>query len=147
MNLKEMSEAELREVKTLWPKTLDELNQIIKDLTERQHDYGTCVYAMSLCAEATFNYVASTLGCTGFQASCADLTFIGRTRSMKDGFSIVDYNKLLYPQYLTAEHFPSIPQLIEKNKEQLKKRATELLADAEHVDPTVKAHWEKIAEL
>lgn len=142
-----MTEAELREVKTLWPKTLDELNQIIKDLSERQHDYGTCVYAMSLCAEATFNYVASTLGCTGFQASCADLTFIGRTRSMKDGFSIVDYNKLLYPQYLTEENFPSIAQLMEKNKEQLKKRATELLEENEFASEAVRKHWEKLAEL
>lgn len=142
-----MSEAELREVKTLWPKTIEELNQIIKDLTERGHDYGTCVYAMSLCAEAAFNYAAHMVGATGFQASCADLTFIGRSRSMKDGFRIIDYNKLLYPQYLTSEHFPSIQELLEENKERLKKRASEMLATEDHAHENVKSHWKTIAEL
>lgn len=142
-----MSEGELREVKTLCPKTIEELNQIIKDLTDRTHDYGTSAYAMSLCAEAAFNYAAHMVGATGFQASCADLTFIGRSRSMKDGFRIIDYNKLLYPQYLTSEHFPSIPKLIDENKVNLKKRASELLSTATHANEEVINHWKTIAEL
>ncbi|MBK7380837.1 MAG: hypothetical protein IPJ03_17905 [Ignavibacteriales bacterium] len=105
------------------PKTLDELNKVIEQLTERKHDYGTCVYAMSIAAVATFNYVASKLGVTGFQASCADLDILRRTRNYKNGFSIIDYNNLLYPQYWDDEHFPSKEQLLEKNKEQLAKAA------------------------
>jgi hypothetical protein len=141
-----MNEHQLREAKTPWPKTIEELTAIIKELTERQHDYGTCVYAISLASLATYNYVASALGCTGFQASFADLDMIQRTRHMENGFRIVDYGKLLYPQYLTGEHFPSMQDLLEENKDQLKKAAQKLLDEkSEHVHADVVAHWRKLA--
>lgn len=97
-NIKTMNEKELSETEVLWPKTQEGLIKYINNLVERKHDYGTCVYAMSMSAVATFNYVAGVLGVTGFQASCADLDFLKRTRRM-DLFSIVNYDDFLYPQY------------------------------------------------
>lgn len=146
--LKTKTEKELRETEVVHPKTLDELNKIIEQLTERKHDYGTCVYAMSIAAVATFNYVAGKLGVTGFQASCADLDILRRTRDYENGFSIINYDNLLYPQYWDDEHFPSKEQLLEKNKEQLAKAAKKKLKESNgSAHPNVIKHWEMVASL
>jgi hypothetical protein len=84
--LGQMTEEQLREFKTPWPQSIEELNDIIQALVERQHDYGTCVYAMSIAAVAAYNFVAHKLGTTGFQAGCADLDIVRRNRSLKGPF-------------------------------------------------------------
>lgn len=141
------TEKQMRETKEIWPKTIKELEEYIGSLVNREHDYGTCVYAMSLAAVATFNYVAHKLGTTGFQASCADLDILRRTRGMEYGFRILNYEHLLYPQYLTSEHFPTHKELLWENREELAKVAKEKLSDTEFVHPDVKARWEYIASL
>lgn len=143
----EMTETELRDADVPWPKTEEELTGYISALVDRSHDYGTCVYAMSMAAVAAYYYVAKKLGVTGFQASCADLDFIKRTRGMKQGFRIVDFDKLLYPQYLDAEHFPSWNALIEQNKEQLADAARKRLAENSYANGAVVDHWKWIASL
>lgn len=145
--IKEMNEQDLREYKELWPKSIGELSRHIQELIERPHDYGTCVYAMSLASCAAFNYVAHKLEVTGFQASCADIDFISRTRSMKNGFKILDFENLLYPQYLNEEHFPGYAMLIEKHKESLKASAEKLLEESPNSHPEVIAHWKKLSGL
>lgn len=94
-----MTEQEMRDLKVPTFNTVAELTEYISDLRDKQHDYGTAVYAMSMAAVATFNYMASFLGVTGFQASCADLDILRRTRSLKAPFMIVNLDKALYPQY------------------------------------------------
>jgi hypothetical protein len=141
------TEREMRETENPWPKSKKELHEYIDSLVDREHDYGTCCYAMSLAALAAFNYVAHTLGCTGFQASCADLNFIGRTRHMKHGFRIIDYENLLYPQYLTDERFPTHQQLLSQNREELAKAARELLATRDLACDEVRERWEYVASL
>jgi hypothetical protein len=140
-----MTEKELREHKVPFFNTQDELDAYIKSLVEREHDYGTCVYAMSCAAEATFNYVASRLGVTGFQASCANLDFIKRTRGMENGFSIINYTNLLYPQYLNNESFPSITYLESENKKMLKKEAKRLLRKNPNAHPDVIKRWKELS--
>ena len=39
------AEKEMREARVPTPKSLDELQEYIKGLVEREHDYGTCVRA------------------------------------------------------------------------------------------------------
>lgn len=142
------TEKEMREAKVPYPQTEKELQSYIHSLVKRNHDYGTCVYAMSMVAVAAFNYVAHELGCTGFQASCADMDVIRRTRGLKSGFRLVDYDKLLYPQYLNSENFPTHQQILEENKEALAKEAKKRLAEADGVvHPDVKARWEYVASL
>jgi len=129
-------------------RTLEDLLSLINALVERNHDYGTCVYAMTHAALVAFNYVAYKLGVTGFQAGCADLSFIQRTRRYNNGFRIIDYNKLLYPQYFdNPKYFPTAHQLLEKNYEQLSKKAKELLTEKELAHPNVKKHWKWICDL
>lgn len=144
---KTMTEKELRECEKPWPKTKQDLDEFIKVMTERKHDYGTCVYAVSLIAVAAFNFTASKLGITGFQASCADLDILKRTRNMKC-FQILNIENILYPQYCNDEHFPSLETLLDQNREFLASEANKLLNEKEakgvSPNPRVEAHWKKL---
>lgn len=144
--LSEMNEQQLRDYKVPWPETMEELSAIITQLTDRQHDYGTCVYAMSIAATAAFYHVAKKLGVTGFQASCADMDILTRTRHM-ERFRISDYANLLYPQYCDAEHFPGWRDLLgsPELRPWLRERAQKLLAERENAHPNVVAHWEMLS--
>ncbi len=145
--LRDGDEKQLREVKIPFPRSRDELNEIITALSAREHDYGTCVYAISLSAQATFNYLSSELGCTGFQASCADMDFLKRTRSMEHGFRIVNYADLLYPQYREKFEELSYDKLITENADRLRKAAQELLAQKDSAHSEVRKHWEWLSQL
>ena len=147
-DIKDMTEKELRETKVKWPKSKEELIEYIDSLVEREHDYGTCVYAMSMAAVAAFYYVSHKLGVTGYQASCADMDILRRTRSLKNGFRLIDYEKLLYPQYLNNEHFPTKEELMNEVGEQLAEAAKKKLEETNgEVHPNVKHHWENIVNL
>lgn len=147
-SLESMTEQELREAPVPWLHTEAELTAYITSLVERQHDYGTCVYAMSMSALAAFNYVAHKLGCTAFQASCADMDFLARSRMMKMGFQILNYENLMFPQYLNEEKFPSLATLLDKNAKALADKARENLAKkGEMVHPDVVAHWEHLSQV
>lgn len=137
-----MTEQEMRDSKVPWPKSINELVQYINKLIDQKHDYGTCVYAMSMSAVATLNYVAHELGVTGFQASCADMDLIRRTRNMKR-FQIVDLDKLLFPQY--RNEFKGYNQLIMENIEWLSKEAQKNLDDNKTAHENVLAHWKMLA--
>lgn len=144
--LRHGSEKDLREVSVPFPRSERDLQRILEALTTRQHDYGTCVYAMSIAALASFNYVSSVLGCTGFQAGCADLDFLKRTRHLKHGFQIVNYENLLYPQYI--DKFPTRSQILRDNIDEIGKAAEQKLAETDdRVHPDVKRHWEDLVDL
>lgn len=135
------AEREMREAKVPYLKTEEELLDYIRSLVDRQHDYGTCVYAMSMSAVAALNYVASKLGVTGFQASCADLDILRRTRHI-DHFMIVDFDKALFPQYdLRAQ----LNAALEEAAPRLAVKAREKLAEAPDAHPSVVAHWRMLA--
>lgn len=135
----------MRDAKVPYLHTDQELSEYIRTLVDRPHDYGTCVYAMSMAATAAFNYVAHKLGTTGFQAGCADMDILRRTRGWKWG-KILDYDNLLYPQYCNEEHFPGWQTILQKNALEFADRAKALLAENKNgVSPSVRAHWEKLA--
>ena len=140
-------EAEMREMKAPWLKTSDELVAYIQSLVTRPHDYGTCVYTMSLAAVATLNYVAGRLGTTGFQVSCADLDILRQTRGLDWG-KVLNYNDLLFPQYCNSEHFPSAQDLLAmpKVRSELAKMAREKLAETPMANGNVLAHWQMLAK-
>lgn len=139
------TEKDMREEKAPTPQSVDELSSYIETLVVREHDYGTCVYAMSLAATAAFNYVANKLGVTGFQASCADLDILRRTRRMESPFSIINGENMLYPQYdLVGE----LKKNIEDWRGWAKQEAIKKLkvCDQERIHPDVLAHWKMLAE-
>lgn len=141
-----MTENEMRKATVPTFKSGDDVLKYIDGLVKQEHDYGTCVYAMSMAAIAAYNYVGSQLGVTGFQASCADLDIIARNRGWKHGFQLLNYEDLLYPQY--AEKFDAISfdALIEKNKDWLKKEAATKLLEGQGAHGDVVAHWKRLAQ-
>jgi hypothetical protein len=134
-------ELDLRAIGVPCPRTMEELTGIIDTMGSRNHDYGTCVYAMSISAVAAFNYIGHVLGVTGFQAFCADLDFLRRTRDMK-AFKIMDMGKLVYPQY--RDHFrTNIYTLLNENAWWIIEFIEEKLASGEifRAHPDVVSHW------
>jgi hypothetical protein len=138
------TELEMQEEKIPTFKTIEELSAYIKALVERPHSYGTCVYALSHASVAAFNFIASSLGVTGFQASIADLDILRHTRDLQKG-CVVNFENLLYPQY--SDKFRSFEQLVEDNKEWLKVEAKKKLESSPNAHPEVLAHWNKLAAL
>jgi len=140
-----MTEQEMRDTKAPTHDTERQLMEYITGLASQDHDYGTCVYAMSLAATATFNFMARRLGVTGSQASCADLDILKRTRRYKQGFRILDYSNLMYPQYLTNEHFPGFRELLAEKRIELATLARKMLAEQTGpISSAVKEHWEHL---
>lgn len=137
------TESEMRDAKVPTPDTTEELAEYVRALVDRPHDYGTCVYAMSMAAVAAYNFVARKLGVTGFQASCADMDILGRTRGWKWG-KILDYEHLLYPQYLNEENFPSASDLLYEHAAVLAEKAQAKLAESPDAHPAVLAHWKRL---
>ena len=138
------TEAEMRDAKVPCPYTKEQLNEYIDSLVDRSHDYGTCVYAMSMVAEAAFNYVSRKLGVTGFQASCADLDFVRRTRGLDGPFILLKAEDMLFPQYDVPG---KLDEAMEKWRPWLKEEAIKKLAENnEHAHPDVIAHWKLLAQ-
>jgi len=121
--------------------TIDEVHQYIEELVNREHDYGTCVYALSMASHAAFRYVAHKLGVTGFQASCADLDFIRRTRLLNGPFILLNGRDLLYPQYNLRDE---LEKFIGDSKEWLSSEASKLIKENPNAHPDVIAHWKKL---
>lgn len=144
--LKTADEKELRELKIDFPKSIEEVNQIIEAVTDRNHDYGTCVYAMSIAAISAMNYVAHVLGVTGFQASCADLDIVRRSRLLDCPFTIIKADDLLFPQYDIRQQ---VEETISGWQGWASEKAAEKLTKQNEGDypahPDVIAHWEKLA--
>lgn len=140
-----MTEQEMRDTEVPRANTIAELSDYIESLVQQEHDYGTCVYAMSMAATAAFNYVARRLGVTGFQASCADLDVLRRTRRIKGPFMLVDANNMLYPQYSIER---DVREALNKWAHWAGDEARKLLAqDNEHTSPNVIKHWKMLAAL
>lgn len=136
-------ETEMRDSQAPTPETAEELAAYIADQVGGRHDYGSCVYAMSLAATAAFNYVASKLGVTGMQASCADLDVLRRTRRIKGPFAIIDANNMLYPQCDIQE---KVREYLAGWTPWAAKEAAKLLEEPlEYAHPNVIAHWKKLA--
>lgn len=138
-----MNEKQMREAEVPWLESADDLDAYIKSLVEREHDYGTCVYAMSMAAVAAFQYVAKELGATGFQASCADMDVLRRTRRMPGPFLLINGHDALYPQYDLRGR---LDEFLRDAKPWLAEQAEKNLAgDIEHVAPRVLDHWQALA--
>lgn len=140
------TEQELRAENDPRPETIEQLVEYISSLVNRQHDYGTCVYAMSLSAVAAFNFVAGKLGATGFQANCADLDILRRTRGLYGPFRIVDASDWLYPQYSPMNDLLDFKAKCDKwLAEQAQKLLDEHASNGTAAESVVE-HWKKIVE-
>lgn len=145
------------DAKAPYPKSEQELYDYIGELLGQQHDYNTTIYAASLATVATFHFMMLKLGGTGFQASCADLDFLRRVRNLSGPFTLVQFEKALYPQYDVLKEVQTFlddcrPWLAEQAKIKLQthmppdERANHPNVDFPYVAPVVWEHWRKLAE-
>ena len=134
----------LRERSTPWPKTLAELNNLIREVTSGTHTYGSVVEAMGIVAAATLNYMGSELGVSGFQASCADLVVLRRQRLLKGPFTLMNLEDIMYPQYNLHDKLDEfIGDCGKWISEEAKRR---LESDGEHAHERVLTHWKRLAQ-
>ena len=140
-----LDEMGLREFEAPWPKTQKELLKVVSPLVNRKHDYGTAVHAVSIASTTMFQYMANKVGLSGFQAGCADMDILRRTRGYKYGFKILDYGDLLYPQ-LIHKHVANKLQLLDKNMDWLVPAAKKLLKN-DKACTEVKEHWRMLSNL
>lgn len=136
-----MSETEMRDSEAITPQTQQELSEYIDGLVSRPHEYGTCVYAMSLAATAAFNFVAHKLGVTGFQASCADMDFIRRTRNISGPFMLLQISDTLYSATRLQER---VSEAIRDSSKWLQEEARKKLKGGGYFHPDV---FERLMEL
>ncbi len=136
------TEAELRAEQAPVPKTIEELNEYIASLEAIVPDYGIAVYVVSLSATATYNYLSYKHGMTGFQASCADLDIIRRTRHLECPFMLVKADDMLFPQY---DMYQNLSDAMREWMPWASQRATELLKDTTGCHPSVVKRWHLLA--
>lgn len=141
-----MIEKEMRELNIIWPKTEDELLKEMRKILKESNDYGKAVYCMSICATMAFYYAAHIVGATGFQASCADMDILRRTRDMENGFRILNYADLLYPQHKNKFEI-SFDKMIIENIKIIGPIAKKQLEDNIQAHENVIKHWQYIADL
>lgn len=145
MKINPMTEQECREFKVPYFDSIEELKEFIDSLDILNNDYGTAAYSMSLAGTAAFNYIAHKFGCTGFQASCADLDMVRRIRLIEGPFMISKLEDVVYPQSNLKGKLESF--LTDSNsKEGLKKLALKNLTEYPDAHPAVVAHWIELSK-
>ena len=142
-----MTGNEFLEMEMPWPDNAQELTSYIEKVKEKYNtSYNDAVYGPALAAIAAFNYTASQMGLSGFQASYSEMLFLEKLRNIKHGFKILNFDNLLYPQYLKDFNL-SAETLIRKNLDELKKAAKEELNRSPYAAQEVRDHWIYITEI
>lgn len=128
------------------PKTIEALAEYVQRQVEADHDYNTSAEAALDVACAAFNYAASAMGLSGFQASYAALSFIGRVNGYTGPYGFIKAEDALFPQYDVAG---KAAEMIEGWQPWLKEQAVKHLNESqergEEPHPRVYIHWLKLA--
>lgn len=142
-----MTDEEFSKMEMPWPDNVQELTSYIEEAKEKYNtSYGDAVYGPALAAIAAFNYVACQMGLSGFQAGYSEMLFLKKLRYIKHGLKILNFDNLLYPQYLNDFNL-SAETLIRKNLDELKKAAKEELEKSPNAAQEVRDHWIYITEI
>ncbi len=143
-----MDEFELRDklrVERKEIKTIDDLTTFIQRIeSECNTGYGQSARAIAQASVATFYYLAGKMGITGYQASCAlwDVIRDVNYTDNKCGMKLVDYDKMLFPQYDYVFEKKISSDTWELLQSQAKNNLTRNL---EFCHDAVVNHWENIA--
>jgi hypothetical protein len=139
------SESEMSETSSKYPQTMDQLSEYIDSLVNNEHNYGTCVYAMSLAAVAAFHFVAQKLNTTGFQQRTAARDLMKRTGAVSGPFLILHAENAIYPDF---DFVKIVKQTLLQWRPWLRERAKYKLANTNlHLaSRSVVAHWKRLAK-
>lgn len=97
MKVRDLLKNEIKNIKTF-----DDLTDYLKFVKEKCNtDYGVAPRSIAQACLAVGNYLAGEFGITGFQAGFVMWDFIRywNHEDNKCGMKLVDYDKMLYPQY------------------------------------------------
>lgn len=133
----------LREAKTEWPKTMEELNKFISETISGTHSYGSVVEAIGLIATAAMNYAGSELEVSGYQMSAADMVVLRRNRLIDSPFCILKLEEVFYPQY---DIFTKLTGFVSDCGEWISKEAEKKLEDKTQASPNVIKRWQELAD-
>ena len=137
---KELKKQWLEEVKTINSK--NKLDRFVKKvMTGYEHDYGTYVHAVSVCAKAFIRFYGSEM--TGFQASFLMWDIIRNTFGKHDkfGLQLIEYESILFPQLL--HRFKVV--FDDDTHKKIIETAKQYLAEHKDANEEVRKHWEKLA--
>ena len=116
-------------------------------MNDYDHDYETIVHAISACALAAA-WAANKheqAGITGFQAGFVMWNFIKEWMydDNRTGLKIVDYDKMLYPQY-ENEFDKVIPNSVFESLQEAAQTNLNEVEQGREAHPEVIKHWKRI---
>ncbi|MCM1062487.1 MAG: hypothetical protein NC452_19725, partial [Eubacterium sp.] len=125
--------------------TFNELVDFLEDIKEHYNfDYGAAPRAIAQACLAVGYYLSKEFGITGFQAGAVMWDFVMGWTSIgrQVGAKILDYDKMLYPQY---QH--EFEKTIDSDTwERLQKFAADNIKDKEFYSLKVMDHWQSIVD-
>lgn len=119
--------------------TIEEFNSFFHKLTkEYEHDYGTICHAIAAIGIAAMRLMDKDeqAGITGFQASCITQFIMEHWGSIKPPYKLLQYERMLYPQY----EYEYEKTMSNSTFNWLKEQAQEKLVNDKNMHPNVKAH-------
>lgn len=128
--------------------TINNLQDYLQRLMNKGHTYESICETMvsgMMAAFSAMNNDDHNGGITGFQASWIGLKVMQKINypSNKVGLRVLDFDKLLFPQY--QDHFDKT--ISKETWEALQQQAKENLVERDnYVSGTVKAHWQSIVD-
>lgn len=129
-------------------KTFDELVEFLQDVEKNyNYGYGVAPRAMAQASLAVAWYLADKFGITGFQAGFVMWDFIRGWNGFDNecGMKLVDYDKMLYPQY--SGHFEkTIPSDVWYALQKKAKKGLEEADSGITVSHEVRQHWQSIVD-
>lgn len=142
-----MTEKEYKEMvydKASKVKNKKELNNLLDEIIEYGHDYGSIVYGCMAAMKAAFNVVERSPngGITGFQAGCIGWECVHEFMMTKPPCKLIDYNNMLYPQY--QDKFEKT--ISQTTWDALQKKAGENLNEKRSASDNIVAHWQSVRD-
>ena len=132
---KEWLEEARKQTHETLPKFIDHL------MNDYEHDYGTCIKAVSAAMLGTFWAFNRQEGFTGFQVGFIPWLLMGEFWGNSEvGRRVINYDDMLYPQY--QNKFEKTINQSQFSK--LQKKASERLAESTSMHPSVRKHMESI---
>ena len=117
----------------------DKTIQMIKDYENKPFDYDGSIYGQV----DVINQFINDAGNSGFSASCVASRVMKKVYGFKNGYTIVDLNEFLFPQY---EPIENVLKFVKEQKEMFLNEATKSIKENPEAHPNVMRRWELIVK-
>jgi hypothetical protein len=127
-------------------KDIDELNVLMKEMMEYDHDYGSITDAFVAAALGAMWCIdkSPTGGITGFQAGWIGMNFLSKWMHIEGPWKRVEFKDMLFNQYEDKFQKTITPNTMEWLQGEAKSK---LAQDSDgEIRPELRAHWTSLAE-